>query len=225
MARTADELVSWEPCQWAGGSLGSCWLQVRGSYTQQRGKRRKLAFTPLGSCEPSDHRQSWLERPWGWCWTRRWRSWQSTFLGNRANRIPAYIRWVASRARGILKKTIMLALTHCKNHKILKCTRSWEFSNNILDFMIFLTYFIVLLRVSQQATYKLCLLTSWKKISYTFLCLAFPLQFQKPKAPFSFHCKQGAWHNHGTPGTGALRPTATCVSLLKNAQAFPPCFS
>lgn len=51
------------PHQQAEGSWRGC--KARGSCAQQRGERRERDLTPRRSCEPSEHRQSWVEKPWG----------------------------------------------------------------------------------------------------------------------------------------------------------------
>lgn len=109
---------------WVVLAAESCWaetvpagrvllvgLQARGSCAQWRGKRREPDFTPRRSCEPSEHRQSWVEKPWRWRLVTKLKEHKT----EQTLPWPTLDEWPAEKDE-LLKNHV--SSYRCKNHKI-----------------------------------------------------------------------------------------------------------
>lgn len=131
--------------------------QSRGSRAQQRGKRRELAFTPFGGCQPAGS-PGW-KGPRGDARSQAGGSGRALALKTEQTASwPTLDAWSAEQEELLKNHVISYPLPESQGFS--KCTHIWDFSNNVPDFMFFTTYFLALLRFSHEATYQLCLLTS-----------------------------------------------------------------
>lgn len=65
--------------------------------------------------------------------------------------------------------------------KLCKVMCIWEFLSNLAEIMLFVAYFLILLRSNNIQT---VFFIPWKKFPYIFLCLVFPLTIQNSNVHF-----------------------------------------